>query len=116
MRQRTCALMLAAGISGALVPQQIRADTPAPPTRSAADLMHDETITGEVIADGVLCPQFRTDTGEDISIEALPAGAPDLKPGDRLRLTGQFIRVSRCMQGRGFVVSQIDAPPLFEDE
>lgn len=85
-------------------------------TESPAGTPGGEIIDGEVIGPGVLCPQFRLDSGEDISLEALPEGLHPLQPGLRLRLTGEFVRVSRCMQGRGFRVSGLtDPPPAPED-
>lgn len=65
----------------------------------------DEIIQGVLIGPGVLCPQFRLDGGEQISLEsALPEG---LAQGVPVRLSGRFLRASRCQQGRAFAVSGI---------
>ena len=67
--------------------------------------LQPQVIDGEMIGAGVLCPQFRLLTGETISLESLPPAA--LTPGQRLRLSGQFARASRCQQGRAFLVQDI---------
>lgn len=72
--------------------------------------MPQALIEGEVMAPGVLCPRFRLADGEEISLETLPPGT-SLTPGDRLRLTGSFLRASRCQQGRGFAVTAVAPQP-----
>lgn len=67
-------------------------------------------ITGEFLAPDVLCPRFRLIDGEEISLDSLPSD-PALRPGARLRLTGRFLRVSRCLQGRAFDVRNLTHLP-----
>jgi len=64
-------------------------------------------MDGLFLGPGVECPQFRPD-GEDGQISLEMAGKALPQPGDRLRLEGHFLRVSRCMQGRGFRVTAIE--------
>lgn len=67
-------------------------------------------ITGEFLAPDVLCPRFRLIDGEEISLDSLPSD-PALRPGARLRLTGRFLRASRCLQGRAFDVRNLTHLP-----
>ncbi|MCE6967294.1 hypothetical protein [Cereibacter sphaeroides] len=73
--------------------------------------MQQNRITGTALGRGVLCPQFRLDDGEQISLEGLPPGSSAPAPGQRLRLTGSFLRASRCQQGRAFRVTAIAPAP-----
>jgi hypothetical protein len=75
-----------------------------------SDISHvdlsDGAIMGEFLGRGVECAQLRLHTGEQISIEGQDFSA--VTPGTVLRLTGDFVRMSRCMQGRAFVVSTME--------
>jgi hypothetical protein len=60
-------------------------------------------IDGEVIGPGVECLQFRMVSGEQISLKG--SAISQMSIGTPARLTGVFVRMSTCMQGRTFVVS-----------
>jgi len=64
-----------------------------------------EQIDGIFLGRGVECPQFRTTTGEQISLTGVLL--PQVAVGTQLHLTGTFIRISTCMQGRAFRVSEL---------
>ncbi len=61
-------------------------------------------ITGEVVGRGAVCMQFRIDGGETISLENAPKQI--FETGARFELKGDWLRVSRCMQGRAFAVTE----------
>jgi hypothetical protein len=63
-------------------------------------------LQGRFLGPGAECPQFETLDGEQISLTGLPL-PQDLAEGDRLVLTGRFLMVSTCMQGRAFDVETI---------
>jgi hypothetical protein len=69
----------------------------------------DDQINGTFLGRGVECPQFRVDTGEHISLRG--DGLIPIAKGTPLTLTGQFLRVSPCMQGRTFHITRISPPP-----
>jgi hypothetical protein len=76
--------------------------TPAPEQAAETAPLPPGTFRGELLGRGVECMQLRLDSGEQISLEgqdfqAIPAGTV-------LRLTGDFARMSRCMQGRALIV------------
>jgi hypothetical protein len=73
--------------------------------------MPGRIIAGEYLGRGVECAQMRLPTGEEISIEGQDFS--EIALGTRLRLTGEFARMSRCMQGRAFVAASFkaDDPP-----
>jgi hypothetical protein len=60
-----------------------------------------ETITGQYVGPGVICPRFRLSGGETIS---LSGPLPELQPGQDITLTGRWSVNSKCMQGREFRV------------
>jgi len=60
-------------------------------------------ITGVYIGKGVECPQFRLPDGEQISLDGPGFDRPPV--GSALTLTGRFVNISTCMQGRTFLVS-----------
>lgn len=66
-------------------------------------------LRGQVVGGGAPCVQFRTEDGQQISLEG--ASAQDYAIGDRFEITGQFVALSRCMQGPGFVVTDQNALP-----
>lgn len=67
------------------------------------------TISGTVLGPGAPCIQFRLSDGRVISLENV--GPAECPTGAQLRLTGHFVRMSRCMQGPGFqVLHQEDQP------
>lgn len=83
--------------------------TQAPVEGPIAVTLPDGTIVGEFLGPGVECAQLRLPTGEQISIEGQDFTA--IAPGTLLRLTGDFARMSRCMQGRAFVVQTMTPEP-----
>lgn len=60
-------------------------------------------LRGAVVGGGAPCVQFRTDDGQQISLEG--ASPRDFAIGDRFEITGQFVAMSRCMQGPGFAIT-----------
>lgn len=64
------------------------------------------TVSGESAGRGVTCLQFRTGTGETISL----SGNTDQlrQPGTRARLTGHWQRMSTCQQGKTLFVEQVE--------
>jgi hypothetical protein len=51
---------------------------------------------------GAVCAQFRMQDGTQISLENAPKQV--FQTGTRFRLKGDWVRVSRCMQGKAFAV------------
>ena len=60
-------------------------------------------LVGEVIERGAPCVRFRTQAGETISLEG--ASPQVFQPGMRLRISGNWVQISRCMQGPAFLVT-----------
>lgn len=71
--------------------------------QGSAALGENVTISGTVAGKGAPCMQFRVSSGETISLQG--ASPQEYKTGARFRLTGVWLRVSNCMQGRTFRVS-----------
>ena len=59
-------------------------------------------LLGVVMGLGAPCVQFRVDSGETISLQG--ASPQEFQEGMKLRLSGQWLRISNCMQGRAFRV------------
>jgi hypothetical protein len=59
-------------------------------------------ITGEVVGRGAVCMQFQIEGGDIVSLEN--ASSQIFETGARFLLKGDWMRVSRCMQGRAFAV------------
>ncbi len=55
------------------------------------------TITGVVTNEGVECPAVRADDGKLYTIAA--KDREKLKPGARVKITGEVAETSTCMQG-----------------
>lgn len=66
-------------------------------------LSGDITLSGTVADKGAVCVRFRLASGETISLQG--ASPQEYTKGARFRLTGIWLRVSNCMQGRAFRVS-----------
>jgi len=66
-------------------------------------------LRGQIVGGGAPCVQFRTDAGEQISLEG--ATARDFPIGAQVEITGHFVAISRCMQGRGFVLTDHTSLP-----
>ena len=64
----------------------------------------DIELKGEVMGLGAPCVQFRMEDGETISLQG--ASPQEFQKGMRLSLTGNWLRISNCMQGRAFRVVQ----------
>lgn len=62
----------------------------------------DVELLGVVMGLGAPCVQFRVDSGETISLHG--ASPQEFQEGMKLRLSGQWLRISNCMQGRAFRV------------
>ena len=67
------------------------------------------TLRGTIVGGGATCAQFRGDDGRQISLEG--TGTNTFEIGERLEITGQFVSISRCMQGPGFVISNKTSLP-----
>jgi hypothetical protein len=67
----------------------------------------DIELKGEVMGLGAPCVQFRIDGGETISLQG--ASPEEFQQGMKLKLSGQWLRISNCMQGRAFRVVQHSA-------
>ncbi len=64
-----------------------------------------------VIEDGAECPRVRFDDGSVFSLEKYPGQRSRLKPGTRVRVSGNPLgpsAISRCQQGRAFIATAID--------
>jgi hypothetical protein len=72
----------------------------------AAALGEEVTLSGTVVGKGTPCVQFRMSTGERISLQS--ASPQVFKTGMKMRLTGRWLRISNCMQGRAFGVTKHD--------
>jgi hypothetical protein len=70
----------------------------------AAGLNGNIEISGTVMGKGAPCVQFRMSSGETISLQG--ASPLEYKKGDTFKLTGAWLRISSCMQGRAFRVSR----------
>jgi hypothetical protein len=60
------------------------------------------TVSGTVQGKGATCMRFRLASGETISLQG--ASPSEYKKGESLKLTGVWLRVSNCIQGRAFRV------------
>ena len=80
---------------------------PRPPqqTEPASSPM---TIIGRITDEGAECMAMRSDDGKLFTI-----GRPkeELKPGDRIRVTGTIAEMSFCMQGVTLNVTRIERLP-----
>lgn len=72
------------------------------PLAAEKSMEGDVELLGEVMGLGAPCVQFRVDSGETISLQG--ASPQEFQEGMKLRLFGQWLRVSNCMQGRAFRV------------
>jgi hypothetical protein len=66
-------------------------------------------IYAEVIAGGVECPLIRAANGDVYSLTNVP---PPLETGDKVRLVGEFVRFSFCMQGQTIRVTTLERTEL----
>lgn len=60
-----------------------------------------ETIQGTMVGNDIFCPQFKTQSGETIS---LSGDFPKAESGTEYKLNGQWREKSKCMRGREFRV------------
>lgn len=65
-------------------------------------------IEGTTLGPGVECSQFRLSTGEQISLTGFGKNHDAAIAGHRLRLSGSWSEMSKCMQGRTFRVLSIE--------
>jgi hypothetical protein len=68
-----------------------------------AGMQEPVILKGEVLGKGAPCVQFRAQNGETVSLHG--ASPQMFKKGMNLRLSGSWMRVSNCMQGRAFRVT-----------
>ena len=78
--------------------------TAALPKAAEQSMDGDIELKGEVMGPGAPCVQFRIDSGETISLQG--ASPQEFQKGMKLSLTGNWLRISNCMQGRAFRVVQ----------
>ncbi len=64
-----------------------------------------QELLGALIEGGVECPLFQTDDGKRYTLLGDLKG---LKNGDRVRLTGEVVEASFCMQGQTLSVKSIE--------
>ena len=62
----------------------------------------ESEIQGEVLGPGAPCVQFRMDNGETVSLDG--ASPQIFKAGMQFKVSGSWMRISTCMQGRAFKV------------
>lgn len=62
-------------------------------------------LTGALIEGGVECPLFQSDDGKRYTLLGNLKG---LKSGDRVRLAGEVVEASFCMQGQTLSVKSIE--------
>jgi hypothetical protein len=62
-------------------------------------------LTGTLIPGGVECQLFQADTGERYTLVGDIKG---FKNGDRIRLSGEMVAVSICMQAKTISVKKIE--------
>lgn len=63
-----------------------------------------EKMSGTFLGAGVTCPQFRLDTGEQVSLSGRTDG---MKPGAHYTIHGAVALRSKCMQGREIRVTSV---------
>lgn len=82
-------------------------------TFSTGIAMAQDKIEGTFLGPGVECPQFLMTTGEQISLRG--DGLDRMTIGALFQMTGQFLRVSPCMQGRAFQITHLTAASNLND-
>ena len=70
------------------------------------------TITGVVTNEGVECPAVRADDGKLYTIAA--KDREKLKPGVRVKITGEVAEMSTCMQGTTINAATIEVEAVKE--
>ena len=80
------------------------ASPPAPPP--ADNVESGMTITGTVTSEGVECPAVRTADGKLYTIAT--ADRDKLRPGVRVRITGEIAQISTCQQGTTISAERIE--------
>ncbi len=74
-------------------------------TGSAGGASEPLMIEGVYVGPGVECPLFELDNGRQVT---LSGQVPELESGARFKLTGRWARISNCMQGATFNVTDSD--------
>lgn len=87
-----------------LVAVACTATPPVPPPAENAE--SGMTITGTVTNEGVECPAVRTADGKLYTIAT--ADRDKLRPGVRVRITGEVAQMSTCQQGTTISAEQIE--------
>ncbi len=64
---------------------------------SASVSVAEQSIRGVIMSGGITCPMILDRSGRKIALLGLPSTLN--VPGTHVRLTGQFIENSMCMQG-----------------
>ncbi|MCC1480364.1 hypothetical protein J1C52_01775 [Roseibaca sp. Y0-43] len=85
--------------ASACVPETLVTPAPAetPPTMTEPIEPRGEILSGTFIGAGVTCPQFRLDSGEQVSLSGVTEG---MTIGNAYRIDGAESMNSKCMQGR----------------
>lgn len=70
----------------------------------AETVMADREFKGMLTTEGVECPAMRGDDGQ---LYTLVGDLGGFKPGDRVRVRGELMLISTCMQGQTIRLSSI---------
>lgn len=82
------------------------ATPPAPAPPAAEDAESGMIITGTVTDEGVECPAVRTEDGKLYTIAT--SDREKLRPGVRVRITGEIAQMSFCQQGTTISAERIE--------
>lgn len=82
------------------------ATPPTPPPPTAENAESGMTITGTVTNEGVECPAVRTEDGKLYTIAT--SDREKLRPGTRVRITGEIAQMSICQQGTTISAGKIE--------
>jgi hypothetical protein len=85
------------------------ATPPAPAPPAAENAESGVIITGTVTDEGVECPAVRTADGKLYTIAT--SERDKLKPGVRVRITGEIATMSICQQGTTISAEKIEVLP-----
>ena len=62
------------------------------------------TVTGTIAPRGMNCPRIKLEDGKMASLMGV---SPSLTPGTKVRLEGQWVRMSTCQQGPTFQATAV---------
>lgn len=73
----------------------------------SGEIAHTLELLGTLIPGGVECQLFQTESGEKYTLIGDLKG---FKNGDRVKLTGEIVQMSHCMQDTTLLLTTIGAP------